>query len=153
IAGVDLDVTLRPERRWYHVSGHYALTNYHADPMRQIPLSTGFHWDSLKWTVNGAAFKPEDRSHLCVFTLRRPLAHDDSVTIGFSYDGVFPKGVSKNGGTFQQFVLPSGVVLTGFEAPTWVPYVGYVPEIGVEEDRNKAEPRVYPDSFYVGVNG
>ncbi len=149
LAGVDLDVTLEPARRWYRVSGHYVLTNPHPEPLPQLPLTAGQQWDSLSWTLDGKPYQPDDRSRLCVFTPTQPLAHGDSVTIGFRYEGVFPKGVTKNGGTYQQFVLPSGVVLTGFEAPSWVPIIGYVREIGVE-DQNKTEPRVFPDSFFVG---
>jgi hypothetical protein len=41
------------------------------------------------------------------------------------------------------------VVLTSF-TPSVAPVVGYVEEVGVDED-NRYEPRVYPDDFYAGV--
>ena len=151
MAGVDLDVVLEPAKRWYRVSGSYALTNPNAAPLRQVPLTGGFSWDSLTWTLDGRPVTPDDRSHLYVFTPAHPLAHGDTLRIGFHYTGVYPPGVSRNGGPWQQFVLPSGVVLTGFEKPSWVPTLGFDPEIGIADDRkNKAEPRAYPDSFWVG---
>lgn len=151
LAGVDLDVTLEPAKRSYEVHGTYAITNPHAESLRQIPLSINRRWEHVTWTLDGKPVTPDDRSGLCVFTPAQPLRHGEQLRIGFGYRGSFPHGVSKNGGTQQQFVLPSGVVLTSFEAPSWVPYIGYVPGIGVEEDKNKAEPRSYPDSFYVGT--
>ena len=48
-----------------------------------------------------------------------------------------------------EFVLPAGVVLTSF-SPSFVPVVGYDETIGIEEDKNEYEPRVYPDDFFVG---
>ena len=149
LAGVELDVTLEPAKRWYRVSGRYVLTNPHDKPLRQLPLTMGFNWDSVSWTMNGAPYKPEDRSHLEVFTPAEPLAPGDSLRIGFNYVGVYPRGVSKNGGTHPEFVLPAAVVLTAFEKPTWVPMIGYDREIGIK-DNNKTEKRVYPDNFYVG---
>jgi len=151
MAGVDLDVALEPAKRWYRVSGSYALTNTNAAPLKQIPLTGGFTWDSLAWTLDGRAVTPDDRSHLYVFTPPHPLQRGDTLRIGFRYTGTYPPGVSRNGGAWQQFVLPSGVVLTGFEKPSWVPTLGFDPEIGILDDKkNKAEPRVYPDSFWVG---
>ena len=149
LGGVDIDMTLEPAKRWYRVSGHYVLTNANDTPLRQIPISMGFSWDSVSWTMNGQPYKPDDRSHLEVFTPPQPLAPGDSMQIGFSYVGVFPKGISKNGGAYQQFVLPAGVVLTGFEKPSWVPTIGYDPEIGIQS-KNKAEKKIFPDDFYVG---
>ena len=49
----------------------------------------------------------------------------------------------------MEFILPAGVVLTAF-SPTFLPTIGYDPEIGIEEDKNRYETKVYPDDFYVG---
>jgi len=99
--------------------------------------------------MNGAEAKPEDRTRLYVFAPPAALQPGDSVTIGFRYHGAFPQGISKNGGSVDEFILPSGVVLTSF-APSFVPVVGYMEEIGVDKE-NKYEPRLYPDDFYEGI--
>jgi len=71
------------------------------------------------------------------------------VTVGFDYGGSVPKGASKNGGGLDEFILPAGVVLTSFSS-SFVPIVGYEESVGIEEDKNRYEPRVYPDDFYEG---
>jgi len=69
--------------------------------------------------MNGRAYSPEDRKRLYVFTPPHPLARGDSIVIGWRWDGRLPQGVTKNGGNTDEFVLPSGVVLTGF-SPSFV---------------------------------
>src|SRR5262249_32456451 len=102
------------------------------------------------WTMNGEAYKPEDRTRLFVFTPPAPLAPGDSVTIGFKYRGTFPKGATRNGRGMMEFILPSGVVLTYLESASFLPYLGYSEEIGVT-DKNRYEPRVYPAGYYQEV--
>lgn len=41
-------------------------------------------------------------------------------------------------------------MLTAF-APTFLPTIGYDPDIGIEEDKNRYETKVYPDDFHVGT--
>jgi hypothetical protein len=55
----------------------------------------------------------------------RILRAGRTVDIGFTFDGNFPKGISKNGGGDMEFILPSGVVLTAF-GPAVVPTVPVV---------------------------
>jgi ABC-type transport system involved in multi-copper enzyme maturation permease subunit len=150
-AAVDLDLTLEPERRSFQVAGTYRLVNTLDHPLARIPLTGGASWDSIAWTMNGAAYRPEDRSKLYVFTPPQPLAPGDSVTIGFRHGGRFPRGVSKNGGRTNEFILPAAAVLTGFDATSFVPILGFIDGVGVE-DENRAEPRDEPDDFYEGVN-
>ena len=99
--------------------------------------------------MNGKPWKPEDRSGLYVFTPPAPLKTGDRLRVGFRFEGSFPKGISKNGGGTNEFILPSGVVLTSF-SPSFAPVVGYIEDVGVKEDENDYEPRDYPDDFYVG---
>jgi hypothetical protein len=68
--------------------------------------------------------------------------------VAWSFEGRYPDGVGKNGGGMMEFVLPSGVVLTGFSSSAMAPQLGYLPEIGVEEDKNQADPRVYPADYW-----
>ena len=147
----DVDVDLEPARSWFRVRGTYRLVNRHDVPLKQVPVTAGFHWDSLAWTMNGKDYKPEDRTRLCVFTPPEPLQPGDSLEIGFRYEARHPMGVTRNGGGAMTFVLPSSVVLTGFDGPEWVPVLGFQNNIGIK-DENRAEPRVYPDDFHTAVN-
>lgn len=149
IAAVDLDVDLKPAGRAFSVKGSYRLENRTGHALARIPITTGTQWGDIAWAMNGEKYEPEDRSRLFVFYPHPPLENGEALTIGFSYDGVLPKGITENGGGVEQFILPAGVVLTSF-SPTFVPVMGFVDEIGVDED-NKFEPRDYPDDFYEGV--
>lgn len=149
IANVDLDVELEPQKGAVRVRGFYDLVNHLESPLRKFPLTTG-PWKELKWTVNGQPATPEDRKLLWVFTPERPLAKGETVKIGFSYEAPLPAGISKNGRGMDQFVLPSSVVLTSFE-PTWVPVLGYVESIGIDEKENKYDAKEWPDDFYTGI--
>jgi hypothetical protein len=113
-------------------------------------VTGGPHWKDVRWTMDGVEAKPEDRTGLYVFTPAKRLAKGDHVHIGFHYTGVLPPGVSKNGGSVPEFILPAGVVLTSF-SPSFVPVIGYMDEIGMKEDENRYEPKVYADDFYEGV--
>ena len=145
---VELDLRLDPARRRFHAKGVYRLQNQRSEPLIQIALTTGLHWENEHWTLDGKSVTPEDRSRLLVFELPQPMKPDETVQIGFEYGGRFPRGISKNGGGTGEFILPSAVVLTSF-SPSFVPVVGYVEEIGVDEE-NRYEPRQYDDHFYEG---
>ncbi|HZI89819.1 MAG TPA: hypothetical protein VFD83_05140, partial [Candidatus Polarisedimenticolia bacterium] len=149
IARTDVAVKLDPARRWLSSAGTFTLVNPLDSTMAQIPVTSGIGWDHLSWTMNGKAYKPEDRQHLFVFTPPRPLAKGDSVVIGWNWDGHFPNGITKNGGNQEEFVLPSGAVLTGFR-PTFVPVLGFMEDVGETKD-NKTEPRKYPRDYWKGV--
>lgn len=146
---VEVDLDLDPAGRSFRTEGSYALVNRTDKPLRQVPLTGGFHWDGISWTMNGAEYKPEDRTRLFVFTPPAPLAPGDSIRIGFAFRGRYPRGITKNGGGVPEFILPSGVVLTTFR-PSFLPMLGYDGEIGVDKE-NRYEPRVYPEDFYEGI--
>lgn len=146
---VEVNLDLDPARRSFRTDGSYLLVNRSDKPLQRVPLTGGFHWEEIAWTMDGATYKPEDRTRLFVFTPPTPLAPGDTLRIGFTYHGRYPKGITKNGGGAPEFILPSGVVLTSFR-PSFVPVLGYMEEIGVEKD-NRYEPRVYPDDFYEGI--
>jgi ABC-type transport system involved in multi-copper enzyme maturation permease subunit len=149
LTALDLDLELDPPRHWFRVKGTYDLQNHRPEPLRQIPLTTGDHWENLTWTMNGADYEPENRSHLFIVTPPKPLATGDRVQVGFAFEGKVPNGISENGRGLGQFILPSGVVIQSF-TPTIAPVLGYVEEIGVDKD-NKYETREYPDDFYEGI--
>jgi hypothetical protein len=91
--GLDLD----PARRSFRTDGSYLLVNRSDKPLSRVPLTGGFHWEDASWTMNGAPYKPEDRTRLFVFTPPAPLAPGDSLRVGFSYHGRYPAGITKNG--------------------------------------------------------
>lgn len=146
---VDLDLRLDPAHRSFRTSGFYDLVNRTEKPLAQVALTGGTHWKDVAWTMNGIEVKPEDRNRLFVFTPPAPLEVGDSLSIGFRYHGSYPQGVTKNGGGTEEFVLPSGVVLTSF-TPSFAPVVGYLEQIGVDKE-NRYEPRIYPDDYYKGL--
>jgi ABC-type transport system involved in multi-copper enzyme maturation permease subunit len=149
IAAVDVELDLEPAEGTLRVQGTFDLLNHRKSVIRQFPLTAGNHWENVTWTLNGADYEPENHSLLYVFTPGGGLAPGETVRIGFSFSGTFPKGISKNGKGLDEFILPSGVVLTSFR-PSFVPVVGYLEEVGIDKD-NKYESREYPDDFYVGL--
>jgi hypothetical protein len=146
VQDADLDVTLNPAARSWSVKGSYLISNQLQQPLRDVPLTVG-RWDHMTFTRNGEATVPDTASHLYVFTLPTPLAPGDSVRIGFSYTGT-ERGSTKAGGGAMTFIVPSAVVMTGFD-PKYFPFVGYIDDIGADEER-EYEPRQYAPDWYVG---
>lgn len=149
IADVVLDLELRPEGSWFRARGTYTLTNIREKPLRQIALTPGPHFENREWTIDGERSVPEDRAGLSVFHLAKPLGKDERLVLGFAYEGVFPEGSTRNGGGTDEFILPSGVVLTSF-SPSFVPVVGFLEGVGIEEE-NRTDAKEYPDDFYEGI--
>ncbi len=146
---VDLKVDLDPPGHALRVEGAYRLVNRRDEPLARIPLTGGFHWQDVGWTLDGKEYEPEDRSHLYLFSPPEPLAPGDTVTIGFRFHGRYPDGVSKNGGGRSEFILPSGVVLTAFR-PGMAPLLGFHEDIGVDKE-NHHDAKEYPRDWYRGV--
>lgn len=149
-AGVDLDVTLDPSRRHFRVAGTYRLWNPWSKPLRKLPLSVGDHFEKIEWTLNGEKFEPENRARLYVFKLPTPLAPGDTLTVGFSHEGILPRGFTKNGGGADQFVLEEGIVLTSFGS-SFVPVPYFEKGRGIVERENKMDPRDYEEDFFEGI--
>lgn len=149
IAGAAMDLRIQPRDRWLSSRGSYELVNDREEPLKRFALTGGPHWEKVRWTFNGKAYKPEDRSGLYVFAPPAPLPPGGKVRVGWEFEGRLPEGISKNGGGAGEFILPSGVVLTGF-SPSFAPVVGFVEGIGVKEDENDYEPRDYAEDFYEG---
>lgn len=149
MTAVAIDVELEPSKRWFRVKGTYDLKNHHVTPISQIPISTGDHWQNLQWTLDGVDYTPENSSFLYIFSPAKPLAPQGTMRIGFSYEGRFPRGITKNGGGSMEFILPSSVVLTSF-SPSFVPVLGYMESVGID-DENRYESRIYPDNYFEGV--
>lgn len=149
LADVDLDVDLEPEASAFRMKGTYTLVNRHDAPLKRFALSGGDAWTDVRWTLEGKDVTPEDRAGLYVFTPSAPLVPGATLKVGFQYQGRVPDGVSRAGGSLNEFILPSGAVLTS-EGTTFAPVVGYQEERGVDPQENRYEPRVYPDDFHEG---
>jgi ABC-2 type transport system permease protein len=147
LTAVDIELDLEPSQASFRVSGTFNLVNHHDFPLRQFPLTAGEHWKNVVWTLNGKEYTPDNRSLLHVFTPETELGPGNTAQVGFSYSGKFPQGISKNGKGREEFILPSGVVLTSF-TPSFVPVVGYIEGLGIDKD-NKHEEKVYPDDYYL----
>ncbi|HEV3025072.1 MAG TPA: hypothetical protein VGX76_21525, partial [Pirellulales bacterium] len=149
LSAVDLDLVLEPSRSWFRVKGTYELVNHREAALRQVPLTASDHWKNISWTLDGVEYQPENRSLLYVFTPPAALAPGGRLRIGFAFEGTFPGGISANGAAREEFILPSGVVLTSFR-PSVAPVLGYLDEVGVDKD-NRYEQKEYPDDFYEGT--
>ncbi len=147
VVAVDVELAVDPNASHLASRGHATLENQTAKPMRRFALTGGRHWRDVEWTLGGARFEPEDRSRLYVFELAEPLAPGAKVVVGWSFQGHFPDGMSKNGGGAGNFILPSGVVMTSF-GPDFVPMLGYQEGVGVDKE-NRYEPKEYPPDFYL----
>lgn len=149
VARADVRLDLKPADKWLSSKGTLTLVNGLDTTLAQIPLTGGLHWEKLSWTMNGKPYKPDDRLRLYVFTPPAPLAKGDSVVVGWSWEGHYPNGITKNGGGTSEFVLPSGVVLTGF-SPSFMPVLGYIEDMG-ETKENKTERRKHPRDYWKGT--
>jgi hypothetical protein len=148
LLNVDINVDLEPAQRSLKVNGLYEVINRHDKPIRQIPVSGGLHWKSIEWTLNKEAYSPENRENLYLFNLKSPLPPGGRAFLGFRFEGNFPMGISKTGGGTNEFVMPSGVVLTSF-GTSFAPMLGYQESVGVDQE-NKYESKEYPDDYYKG---
>ncbi|MBZ0112545.1 MAG: hypothetical protein K8J08_08800 [Thermoanaerobaculia bacterium] len=146
IASVDVDLWLDPAESSFRTKGSFELLNHHDEALDRFALSGGSRWRDLSWTLNGQKVEPQNRSQLYVFTVDGGLPPGQRVTVGFEFEGNRPDGISKNGGSTAEFILPSGVVLTNF-IPTFVPTVGFSEERGVDED-NAMDPPDYAADIY-----
>ncbi len=145
----DIEFEFEPERRWFSTRGEFKLLNGTEKAISHIPITGGPHWKNLVWRLDGTDYVPEDRQGLFLFTPITPLAPGESCLIGFEFDGIFLEGFSKNGRGSHEFILPSGVVLTGY-SPSVMPVLGYIEEIGMIDD-NRYDQREYPPDFFEGV--
>ena len=149
IIAVDIDLELDPARQWFRVKGAYNIVNIQEQPLAQIPLTGSDHWSEVSWTLDDKPYTPENHSFLYIFSPPAPLAHNQKLKIGFSFEGLVPGGLTKNGGKAEEFILPSGIVLTSFR-PSFAPVLGYIEEVGIDDD-NRYDAKDYPDNFYEGI--
>ena len=95
---VDLSLDLFPERSRYSIKGKYDLVNPTDQPLEEILLTAGPHWEKLSWTMNDKPCSPRNSAGLFVFTPPEgALAAGQQVRIGFEHEGSYPRGISKRG--------------------------------------------------------
>ncbi len=148
LASAEVELELDPARHGLRSRGTFRLVNDEPESLARFAMTTGPHWEDVCWTLDGEPFEPVKKTLLHVFRLERALATGEALDLGFSFEGSFPPGISKNGPRASEFILEGGVVLTSF-SPSFVPVVGFLEEMGVEQE-NRTEPRDYPPDFYVG---
>src|SRR5262249_10096365 len=149
LSHVSLNLDLFPETSRYRVSGTFELKNAGDQPLEDILLTGGRHWQKLRWTMNDKPCLPTDRAHLFMFNPPGgALAPGQKVKIGFAHEGLYPRGISKRAMGSSEFILPSAVVLTSFEASI-VPLLGFKDSVGID-DENRQDPKEFRDNFYIG---
>src|SRR5262249_22512766 len=151
LAAVDMAIDLDPAKQKLAVSGWYDVVNHTDAPLARFPVTVNPDWKDLRWSLDGESLRTENRAALHIVTLRHPLAPDAHAPLGSAYTGHQPAGSSKNGGSQMEFVLPESIVLTALASPTLAPQLGYNKDAGVEDDKNKSDPREYPEDWYEGV--
>lgn len=132
---LELDLRLRPSERGLESRGEMLLVNENDSTLRRIPLTGGFHWRDVRWSMAGDSVEPEDREGLYVFRPEGGMAPGDSVRVGWSFRGSYPDGWTENGGGTGTFVLPAGVVIHTF-GPAMTPVPGFVESVGQSEERD-----------------
>ena len=152
LAGVDMAIDLDPSRGALKVAGWYDVVNHTQQPLARFPVTVNPAWKDLRWTLNGESLKTENRASLHIVTLKQALAPGEKARLGFAYTGHQPQGTSRNGGAQMEFILPTSIVLTALANPTLAPQLGYNKDVGVEADKNKADPREWPEHWYEGLN-
>ena len=151
IAGLDLGLTIDPKARSLTSAGSYTLVNRTGKALSAIPLTGGIAWKKVSWQMNGQKAEPENRAGLYVFHPSPPLAPGDTMTVHWTFTAQEPMGISRNGAGTMEFILPASVVLTGFDSANLAPQLGWLPDVGVREDENRADPREYADDFHAGT--
>jgi len=149
IARADVALKLNPSKHWLASTGTFTLRERPGYDPYPDPPDGGAGLEQPDLDDERTAYSPEDRKASLCLHPPHPLARGDSIVIGWRWDGRLPQGVTKNGGNTDEFVLPSGVVLTGFFAELRA-VLGFMEDIG-ETKENKTEARRYPRDYWKGV--
>ncbi|MFK7848066.1 MAG: hypothetical protein AB8G77_22450, partial [Rhodothermales bacterium] len=137
---IDVDVDLMPENRSMSIKGNYTLVNNTSDKMELLPFTVGQSFETVRWTLGDVAAEAEDRSDLHILRLDKALLPGDTVMVGFSYEAIYPKGFTRNGGGLRHFILPSGVLISTLRGE-------FLPMPGFDERRG-----IFKDNYYESVD-
>ncbi len=125
LTAVELKLELEPRRSCFRTEGSYRLVNRREKPIAQVALTGDLHWENVKWTLDGKAYKPEDRTaplRLHPSRAARPGSGDHRGVLLRRASS--PRASPRTAAGSEEFILPSGVVLTSF-SPSFTPVVGY----------------------------
>ena len=146
ITDTALKVRLEPAAHRLEMAGTFKMVNHTDAAMPLLPFTVGQSFEDVTWALNGIATDAEDRADLQVLTPSTPLLPGDTVTVGFAYRAVYPKGFTRNGDGLSHFILSSGVLLSTLRGE-FLPTPGFVEHLGLDED-NRYDAPTYPDDFW-----
>ena len=141
LQALELELDLEPASRSLRGSGSWLVRNGQDRSLEAIPFSVPFIFDRIEWTVDGAPMPAEDRAGLHILPVA--LAPGQVRRIGFRYQArVFP-GVTRDGGPWAFFLLPSGGLL---RHRLLVPTLGFQESLGATDETwaEAPEPRRGP---------
>ena len=142
IAHVDVRLALEPSARRLRAEGSYAVVNQTGEPMRWLPFTVGPSFDEVAWTLDGAPVVAEERAGLHILTPERPLPPGATARVGFAYTAIHPRGITRNGGGTNTFILPAGVLLS--TRGDFLPVPGFVEDAGLDAE-DRPVPAAFPD--------
>ena len=96
---VDLHLDLFPERSRYHVTGTFDLVNQTEQPLREVLLTGGLHWEKLSLDPRRPAVHPDEPRRASMSSRRpEPLAHGQIGPDRLRARGELPAGDQQEGG-------------------------------------------------------
>jgi hypothetical protein len=123
------------------VSGRYRLRNESEAVLAALPFTLGPSARLVRWSLDGASVRAEDRAGLFVLRPAVPLPVGATVEAGFDYDLRLGDGF-RRGGESIEFVSPSSVQLDTLGRHL-LPVPGFVAGIGESAER-RHEPGPWP---------
>ena len=111
-----------------------------------LPFTVGFSLGAVTWTLDGKPVRHEDRSGLHLLPVPDSSVADRPIRVGFHYVAEVPRGITRNGGGANAFILPSGVLLTTL-GPDFLPVPGFVDDLGLDDGPRPSPPDHPPDRW------
>jgi len=139
---MDVDLELDPINHSFRSQGRYRLVNHLDHPVAEIPFTQDLMWDSLSWFFDDAEHDVENRAGLWILRPGSPLEPGDSLWVGFRIRGRMPMGITANGGSTGEFILPSSVFIQSF-----APIPGFLEHLGMDEEYARDLPEAPPDLY------
>ena len=104
---VELNLDLFPDRNGYKIAGNYDLINASDQPLPEILLTAGPHWEKLSWTMDDKPSTPKNGAGLFIFTQTECLAPGEKVRIGFRTREPIREESASGAAAQSEFILPS----------------------------------------------
>ena len=146
---VDLDLELFPETSRYRVAGTYDLVNPNDQPLREILLTGGLHWEKLSWTFDGKPFTPDrSRAALCLHPAHGPSHQARRPGSASSTKGTFPAASARKAaapGVHPSLRRRADELSARASCPCWDSATRSASTTTIGP-----RPKEYPDDFYEG---